>query len=124
MKILHLPVKRELFEMIESNVKWEEYRAVNHYWAFRLFTCGCDVRRRMCKALAKQNNARYTCASCPLAFARHYDGIEFRLGCTKRDDGIRRVLKRFKYVKLGRGKVEWGAPKDEDVIIIGLGEFI
>ena len=123
MKILRLYVRRELFEMVESNVKREEYRAVNHYWAFRLFTCGCGVREKMCKAMAKQDNARYTCASCPLAFARQYDEIEFRTGCTKEGDGIRRVHKRFVYVKLGRGKVEWGAPKDEDVIIIGLGEF-
>ncbi len=36
MKILHLPLKKEWYEMIESGVKTEEYREIKPYWDKRL----------------------------------------------------------------------------------------
>lgn len=36
MKILHLPLKKEWYEMIESGVKTEEYRVGKLYWCKRL----------------------------------------------------------------------------------------
>lgn len=36
MGVLHLPLKKGWYEMIESGVKTEEYREIKPYWAKRL----------------------------------------------------------------------------------------
>ena len=38
MKTLHLPLKKEWYNMIESGIKTEEYREVKPYWEKRM-TC-------------------------------------------------------------------------------------
>lgn len=42
-KTLHLPLKKQWYEMIDSGVKTEEYREIKLYWISRLrdksFTC-------------------------------------------------------------------------------------
>lgn len=37
MKILHLPLKAQWYEMIESGIKAEEYREIKPYWIKRFF---------------------------------------------------------------------------------------
>lgn len=37
MKTLHLPLKKEWYEMIESLIKPEEYRGITAYWIVRFF---------------------------------------------------------------------------------------
>lgn len=39
MKILHLPLKKQWYEMIESGVKTEEYREIKPYWIRRIGIC-------------------------------------------------------------------------------------
>jgi len=36
MRILHLTLKKQWFDMIASGWKTEEYRAITHYWTVRL----------------------------------------------------------------------------------------
>ena len=43
MKILHLPLKAQWYEMIESGVKTEEYREIKPYWVQRLTRYGNDT---------------------------------------------------------------------------------
>lgn len=40
MKILHLPLKKEWYEMIESGIKTEEYSEIKPYWKQRLLKYG------------------------------------------------------------------------------------
>lgn len=53
-----------------------------------------------------------------------FDTVEFSLGYPRRDDWSRRMLFELKEIAIGRGKVDWGAPANEDVYIIKLGRKI
>ena len=104
MKILHLPLKKEWYEMIESGVKTEEYREIKPYWSKRL-----------------------TGVEHPLFSVRHgyrsanqngYTHIKFSYGYTKRT-----MTFELERISIGKGKAEWGAP-DNDVFIIKLGRRV
>ncbi len=47
-KILHLPLKREWYEMIERGEKTEEYREVKPYWLKRVLPIGTFDELRIC----------------------------------------------------------------------------
>ena len=49
----------------------------------------------------------------------HYQFICLRYGYTKRVQIWTRT-----YFRIGKGKIRWGAPSDENVIIIGLGRLL
>lgn len=116
MKVLHLPLKKEWYEMIESGVKTEEYREIKPYWEKRLVDY---------KSLKEDYNRiafrRYVlgvwtnpCKEYP----RGYTHVKFSYGYTKRT-----MTFSTKDITTGKGKTEWGAP-DEDVFIIKLGNKI
>lgn len=65
-KTLHLPVKREYFEAIQSGIKTEEYRLVNSFWSTRLSI----------------NHA--------------YEFVEITLGYPKAGDSSRRIKRHWK----------------------------
>lgn len=54
MKTLHLPLKAQWYEMIESLIKTEEYRATTAYWIVRLFRDenGCKISKLTANFLA------------------------------------------------------------------------
>lgn len=92
MNILHLPLKRKWYDMIERGEKLEEYREINAYWLPRLV----NLRESL-------NSFK------PFTHAR------FRLGYTKRT-----MLREIESISVGYGKPEWGAPTDRRVYIIRL----
>lgn len=56
MKTLHLSLKKEWYEMIESGVKTEEYREIKPYWTRRFigmnqpyFLFAMDINKQMSK---------------------------------------------------------------------------
>lgn len=53
---------------------------------------------------------------------RHYSVVELSLGYPKRDDFSRRMSFEVRDIRIGKGSIQLGAPKDEDVFIIMLGE--
>ena len=105
--LLHLSLKEQWYRLIENGEKTEEYRIINDFWAKRL------VERSFC---AK--------GCVPMVFIKPYSRVEFSLGYPKRDDWSRRMLFDIKSISIGRGNTFWGAPLDEDVFKIELGNRI
>jgi hypothetical protein len=94
-KILKLTLKKQWFDMILSGKKKEEYRECKPYWFNRL-------RGRYANEFKK------------------FDFVLFRNGYNQASPVI---VVEFLEIVTGIGKSEWGAPK-EDVIIIKLGKII
>lgn len=94
MKLLRLNLKSQWYDMIEQGIKKEEYREKKDYWIKRLFVGGIDGE------------------------PKHYDGIEFVYGYTKRT-----MIYKYKGVDIGKGREEWGAP-EESVLRLKLGDRI
>ena len=109
MKTLHLSLKKEWYEMIESGVKTEEYREIKPYWESRI---RCQAYG-MCTPNKPCLRAR-TVGVCDM----RYTHIKFSYGYTKRT-----MTFECKGIAIGKGHKEWGAP-DEDVFIIKLGKRI
>ena len=106
MIILHLPLKKEWYEMIESGVKTEEYREIKPYWENRIRCQAYGV----CSPKAPCLRAR-TVGDCGI----RYTHVKFSYGYTKRT-----MTFEIESISIGRGNPEWGAPA-EDVFIIKLG---
>lgn len=113
---LHLPLKKQWYEMIENGIKTEEYREIKPYWEKRLVDYKAvveDYKRLVFRryVLGAHNDI---CREYP----RGYTHVKFSYGYTKRT-----MTFEIKEITIGNGKPEWGAPK-EDVFIIKLGERI
>ena len=96
MKVIDLPLKGEWYNMIEANIKTEEYREVKPYWVKRLM---------------------YESDTNEFGGVEHdykdYTHVRFRYGYTKRT-----MLREIESITIGYGKPEWGAPTDKQVFII------
>lgn len=119
MKILHAPLKAKWYQMIESLIKPEEYRAITAYWIVRLFRDenGCKISRQTANFLASNNIEilKWWIESGKLVF-KPFDFVKFSYGYTKRI-----MTFEIESISIGKGKPEWGAP-DENVFIIKLGK--
>ena len=101
---LRLPLKKQWYEMIESGIKTEEYREIKPYWTRRFI--GMNQPLFSFRYGYQQANVK------------GYTHVKFSYGYTKRT-----MTFEIKEITIGKGKPEWGAPK-EDVFIIKLGERI
>lgn len=125
MRILHLPLKKEWYEMIESGVKTEEYREVKEHWVKRLthFTYEeYETLEELTSQLqfAEENEwTPYEVLGYYGAQLRRFDAVKFSYGYTKRT-----MTFECNGITIGRGKAEWGAPTDNDVFVIKLGRRI
>lgn len=120
MKTLHLPLKKEWYNKIESLIKPEEYRGITAYWIVRFFRDenGKKISRLTANFLASNLEIlKWWIESGKLVF-KPFDFVKFSYGYTKRT-----MTFEIKDISIGKGKPEWGAPK-EDVFIIKLGERI
>lgn len=104
MRILYLPLKAQWYEMISNGIKTEEYREVKPYWTRRFIG--------MNQPLFSFRNGYQQ------ANVKGYTHVKFSYGYTKRT-----MTFEIKEITIGKGKTEWGAPK-EDVFIIKLGNRI
>lgn len=98
-KILHLPLKAQWYDMQERGEKPEEYREITPYWCKRFL--GFE---------AALFSYRYNYESCNV---KNYTHVLFRYGYTKRC-----FIHKIDSITIGRGNPEWGAPTDRDVFII------
>ena len=101
---LRLPLKKQWYEMIESGIKTEEYREIKPYWTRRFI--GMNQPLFSFRYGYQQANVK------------GYTHVKFSYGYTKRT-----MTFEIKEITIGKGKLEWGAPKGE-VFIIKLGERI
>jgi hypothetical protein len=117
MRTLHLPLKKEWYEMIESGIKTEEYREIKSYWVQRLTRYGNDKLNGRLYAEFMSSSPevlKYNIEQGLMTFA-DYTHVKFSYGYTKRT-----MTFEIESISIGRGNPEWGAPA-EDVFIIKLG---
>ena len=124
---LHLILKQPWFGMIASGEKTEEYRELTPYWVRRLLASvgydpfGEDILLPVdlpkgCTAVIPEN-IKQLFFSGNLA-ARPFRKVNFGHGYHK---GRSSVTLPIEGITIGRGRPEWGAPRDRDVFIISLG---
>jgi hypothetical protein len=94
MKTLHLTLKKQWYNLIETGIKTEEYRELKPYWLKRL-TCIRDTQ--------------FCCHKC-------FEKVVFHYGYTKKTMSFELVN-----ITIGYGNTLWGAPVDKKVFIIKLG---
>lgn len=109
MKTLHLSLKKEWYNMIESGIKTEEYREIKPYWEERLLKSNY---RGSYKKLVVKNYDKHS------VLFKNYDVVRFSYGYTKRT-----MTFEIKEIVIGIGIPEWGAPQ-KDVFIIKLGNKV
>lgn len=112
-KVLHLVLKKEWYEMQESGVKTEEYRSITHYWVRRLVDVNFFVKHYHLdiNSISLYNLFVYT-----IFFSRRikpFTHVCFHYGYTRRC-----FIHRIDSITFGFGKPEWGAPKGKLVFII------
>jgi hypothetical protein len=98
-KILKLTIKKKWFDLINNNIKTEEYREIKDYWISRI----CDVVEPY-----KYN-------------IRKFDVVEFKNGY--KSSAPKSTFKILD-ITVGKGNPEWGAEIDEDYFVIKLGERV
>ena len=125
---LHLVLKGKWYDMIASGVKTEEYREIKPYWEKRLLDYErlCDDTGIVGKEYQVKLNAFVDSGIWDLDkvcddYRHGYKKVKFHRGYHR--DAPTMTFK-IKHIGAGQGKIEWGAPKDEFVFIIKLGEEI
>lgn len=119
-KILHLPLKAQWYDMQERGEKPEEYREITPYWYQRLYQRKKDY---WYAGRLTIEDAKYACDP-DLRYIltgegfhdtelKPYTHVLFRYGYTKRC-----FIHKIDSITIGRGNPEWGAPIDRDVFII------
>ena len=93
MGTLKLTLNSRWFDLVEKGIKTEEYREIKDYWLRRIKKPGLEV-------------------------FKHFDFVEFRNGYSKTSP---RITMECKGIKVGSGKVEWGAVENTQYFIIKLG---
>lgn len=127
--ILHLPLRRKWYEMIESGEKKEEYREIKPYWIKRIMKCrkwcGCatveftsgrisstpDLLR--CRQKRCENILNFC------AISGGFTHVRFSRGYTNTT-----MMFKIESITIGIGRPEWGAPKGKEVFVIRLGDRI
>lgn len=122
---LHLSLKKEWYNLIESGEKTEEYREIKPYWLKRLYNI-VDVDFRNYEAIDNES-AEWYCANVTalkkdVYFGgfqkKNYKHVKFTYGYTKKS-----MTFELEDIKIGRGNKKWGA-MDDSVFIIKLGKRI
>lgn len=93
MKILHLTLKKQWFDLIDADIKKEEYREIKPYWQKRLLN----------------NDGTF----------KPFDVVIFSNGyakdCPKTSFEINKI-------SIDVGKIEWGAEQSKKYFVISLGK--
>lgn len=125
MKTLHLVLKAKWYDMIASGEKKEEYREIKPYWKKRLIDCkGLSAYYEACyqeimerRLIRRQiRPPKDICHS----FPRGYTHVRFSRGYSNKHTMTFEVND----IYTGKGRPEWGAPENEEVFIIKLGDRI
>lgn len=119
---LNLNLIKKWFDLIESETKTEEYRAITPYWLKRLFYNNNDngiPLEEICQDL-KDGNSFEFCRIKPKPF----NSVFFKNGWKRKNGTPAPEMElQFQEIEIGKGKTEWGG-SDELVFIIKLGKKI
>jgi hypothetical protein len=134
MKILHLTLKREYFDMIDSGFKPEEYREIKLHWVRQLiefdfkewyFETAHEKKMSMKNAAhdfifdLQNNHSINDCFKSYKASYKKFDAVEFRNGY--RPDS-RKMTFKIRDILIDQGFLKWGASMGEEYFVIKLGE--
>ena len=112
--VLHLPLKAEWYNLIESGIKTEEYREIKPFWIKRLCTKE-TISKLNVDSIANDRNALLTLYGMNIFRFKDYDKVKFSYGYTKKTMTFDIVN-----ISIGKGRKEWGA-MDDLLFIIKLG---
>ena len=105
-KTLHLSLKKEWYNMIESGIKTEEYREIKPFWCKRLISDYDEAMEEFGAIIFDEKNFK------------QYDRIKFTYGYTKKY-----MVFECNGIDVGVGNPNWGA-SDKPVFIIKLGKRV
>ena len=117
MKILHLTLKNQWFDMILSGEKKEEYREIKPYWSVRLTTLPtlyCQNTEKV--IMTMKSSGEFECD-----YAAFFTHIQFRNGYAK---NAPTMLVECKSIRIGTPRPEWSGNMQGDHFIIELGNII
>ena len=92
MKTLTLSLKKKWFDMIKAGIKKEEYREIKPYY-----------EKRFLEPLSSRLFRKGETGVKP------FDTLVFTLGYPKADDTERRLTFKNPRIRIGTGRLEWGA---------------
>lgn len=104
-KTLTLHLKSEWYDMIDAGIKKEEYREIKQYWT-----------KRICKL---EYTDKCMCNLCGEHHCCSFNKVKFIKGYTNET-----MTFRIQDIFVGMGNPEWGAPLNDDVFVIKLGERV
>jgi hypothetical protein len=109
-KILHLNLKKQWFNLIDKGVKLEEYREIKPYWEKRLLDYKAIKQNYQALVLKRYMMGIYTDVC--KAFPKGYTHDLIRNGYTKQF-----IIFTIDEIKFGIGNPNWGAPIETVFII-------
>lgn len=119
-RTLHLTLKKQWWDIIESGEKLEEYREIKPYWSRRLCQYG-----KCAPEVGEENNCifggckfRSICQKSSIIDSR-YNYVCFHYGRTARIMDFKLTC-----IYVGQGKPKWGAPENKMVFCLVLGKRI
>lgn len=113
MKTLTLSLKKQWFDMIKSGEKKEEYREISEFWRKRLVDEISLVRE-----FNSTKDSKMTCGELTKKHIRKFDKLIFTLGYPKADDTERRLTFKKPRIRIGTGRLEWGAEPGKQYFVI------
>lgn len=115
MRILHLTLKRQFFDMIASGEKKEEYRDVKPFWVSRLV--GSFGHPYSCADF----NFEWKGMKFSMDTPKHYDQVCFKNGYSK---DCPEMLVEVVDIDINQGQEKWGAELGKPYFIIKLGKIL
>lgn len=119
MKILDLPLKKELFDMVKDNDKREDYRELKPYWLTKLFNIA-DSNIQDYVKIDKKTAEEYCNHEQTLINDinnKHLQQKDFTHVRIKRGRTDECIIFRIEDITIGVGNEEWGAPTNNMFII-------
>ena len=121
---LHLVLKSQWYDMIDADIKTEEYREIKPYWEKRLLdhkaiSDHVDKNIKVMMYNLFNGKAYPPLEDPPHQFPRGYKRVVFRRGYHRDAPSMTFVIKDICF---GKGRPEWGAPTNREVFIIKLGK--
>lgn len=129
LNVLHLTVKRQWYEMIDSDDKTEEYREIKPYWIVRLLNIDHPEEEKGENKVIPSNIAfdimhGFEPTEVLKAYSssfKTFAGVLFRNGYS---GGARQRSFKFESLSIGEGHPEWGAESGKKYFIIKFSAFI
>ncbi len=126
MATLHLPLKKVWFEMTAEDIKPEDYREITPYWVKRLMRhfSGRKISDEFASHIAfnlNQGQIDYAMKSFCVDFIK-FEITKLTNGYPQSTDTERIINLEHKGIKVGYGKLEWGAEPNKLYFIIKHGK--